>query len=300
MYSLGIETFLAVIRAQNLSKAAEDLHVAQTTVSQRLRVLERELGITLIERGKGIKQIRLTPAGEEFSHLAAQWNFIWHETQILRAQGPKLSLVVSSVNSINSFVLPPVYSALTTHQPPIKLEIRTNHSDEIYSMVETRQVDVGFVLREQVHPNVSVTKCYTAPMVVLRPRACTNAEQESPTIHPSDLEPDCELFMPWGQEFKIWHDHWWDPLSPSGIKLDSSHLLINLLQNPQQWAIVPMWVATAALKQGDYLIYQLTDPPPEYTCYKLTHKHPTSLHKQALAILDDCFRLNVLNDFINE
>lgn len=300
MYTLGIETFLAVIRAQNLSKAAEALHVAQTTVSQRLRVLERELGITLIERGKGIKQIRLTPAGEEFSQLAAQWNFIWHETQILRTQGPKLSLVVGSVDSINSFVLPSVYSALNKHQPPIKLEIRTAHSAEIYLMVETRQIDVGFVLGERVHPNVNVDKCYTAPMVVLRPKASQDTELGSKTIHPSDLDPNYELFMPWGQEFKIWHDHWWDPLSPSGIKLDSSHLLISLLQNPQQWAIVPLWVATAALKLGDYFVYQLENPPPEYTCYKLTHKHPTSLHKQALDILDSYFQLNLPNHFVNE
>ncbi|MBP2631205.1 MAG: transcriptional regulator, LysR family [Firmicutes bacterium] len=288
MYTLGIETFLVVVRTQSLSKASEELHLAQTTVSQRLKVLEQEIGITLIERSKGIKQIRLTPSGEEFFKLAEQWSFIWREAKLLQAHGPKLSLVVGSVDTINTFVLPQVYRALIKHYPPIKMEIRTSHSIELYAEVEKRQIDVAFVLRELVHPNVHVTKSFSSPMVVLR--VGTTAEQTSKTITPSELNHGHELFMPWGQGFQSWHEHWWDPLSPSQIKLDSAHLLLSLLQHPEQWAIVPMWIANAALKRGGYHVYNLTDPPPNYTCYKLTHKHPTSLLSQSLDILDQYFQ----------
>jgi len=287
MYTLGIETFLAVVRSQSLSKAAGELNLAQTTVSQRLKVLEQELGITLIERGKGIKQIRLTLSGEEFYKLAEQWSSIWREAKILQAQGPKLSLVVGSVDSLNNFVLPQVYRTLNKHYPPIKLEICTSHSIDLYAEVEKRHVHVAFVLRELVHPNVHVTKCFTTPMVVLRP--AITGEQESKLVPPSELDPNHELFMPWGQGFQTWHEHWWDPLSPSRIRLDSTHLLLNLLQDPIQWAIVPMWVAEAALKSGNYFIYRLTDPPPDYICYKITHKNPTSLTLRALEIFDQYF-----------
>jgi DNA-binding transcriptional LysR family regulator len=291
MYTLGIETFLVVIRTQSLSQAAKELHLAQTTVSQRVKVLEQELGISLIERSKGVKQIRLTPAGEEFFRLAEQWSFIWQEAKLLKAHGPKLSLVAGSVDSLNTFVLPQVYHALNKHYPPIKMEIRTSHSIELYAEVEKRQVDVAFVLRELVHPNVYVTKCFSSPMVVLR--LSTTDEQKSTTITPAELNPDHELFMPWGQGFQSWHERCWDPLSPSQIKLDSAHLLLNLLQDPAQWAVVPMWIANAALKRGNYHIYRLTDAPPNYTCYKLTHKHPTSLISQCLDILDQYFQLFV-------
>lgn len=288
MYTLGIETFLVVVRTQSLSKASEELHLAQTTVSQRLKVLEQEIGITLIERSKGIKQIRLTPSGEEFFKLAEQWSFIWREAKLLQTQGPKLSLVVGSVDTINTFVLPQVYRALNKHYPPIKMEIRTSHSIELYAEVEKRQIDVAFVLRELVHPNVHVTKSFSSPMVVLR--VGTTSEQTSKTITPTELSHGHELFMPWGQGFQAWHERWWDPLSPSQIKLDSAHLLLSLLQHPKQWAIVPMWIANAALKRGGYHVYNLTDPPPNYTCYKLTHKHPTSLLSQSLDILDQYFQ----------
>lgn len=287
MYTLGIETFLAVVQSQSLSKAAGELNLAQTTVSQRLKVLEQELGITLIERGKGVKQIRLTLAGEEFHKLAEQWSSIWREAKILQAQGPKLSLVVGSVDSLNTFVLPKIYRSLNKHYPPIKLEIRTSHSIDLYGEVEKRHINVAFVLRELIHPNVQVTKCFTMPMVVLRPAA--SDKQESTTVPPSELDPNHELFMPWGQGYQTWHEHWWDPLSPSRIKLDSTHLLLNLLQDTMQWAIVPLWVAEAALKRGNYFIYRLTDPPPNFICYKITHKNPTSLTQRSLDIFDQYF-----------
>lgn len=288
MYTLGIETFLAVIRAGSLSKAAEDLNLAQTTVSQRLKVLEHELGLNLIERAKGIKHIKLTPTGEEFLKLAEQWGFIWQEAKLLREQGPKISLVVGSVDSFNGFVLPKVYRALTKHSPPIKLEIRTSHSIDLYAEVEKRQVDIAFVLRHLCHPAVNAVEYFSTPMVILRSGEA--ARHRSQTVHPSELNPNHELYMPWGQDnFRAWHEHWWPPSTSSRIKLDNTQLLLNLLQDPAQWAIVPLWMAKEAMKRGHYSIYQLTDPPPDYTCYKLTHKNPTSLTMKALDIFDHYF-----------
>lgn len=288
MYALGIETFLAVVKAQTLSQAAEDLHLAQTTISQRLKILEQELGLVLIERGKGIKHIRLTPAGEEFFKLAEQWSFIWREAKLLQAQGPRLSLVVGSVDSINTLVLPPVFRAFNSHPAPLKLQIHTSHSVELYDAVEKRQVDVAFVLRNLVHPNVIVTKCFSSPMVVLR--VADGTAQDNAFIHPEQLDPEHELFMPFGgREYVAWHEHWWNPLAPSRVRLDSINLLFSLLQEPQQWAIVPKIVASAAAHRGNYAIHHLTTPPPNYTCYKLTHANPTSLTRQTLAIFDQYF-----------
>lgn len=284
MYTLDIETFLAVVQAQNISRAADELHLAQTTVSQRLKVLEQEMGLTLIERGKGIKTIRLTPAGEEFLKLAEQWNSIWNEAKLLQANGPRLSLVVGAVDSINNFVLPPIFRALNQHPVPIKLQIHTSHSAELYFEIEKRQVDVAFVLREFSHPHVDVTKCFASPMVVLRLKKQDGQGRAS--VRPDELNPDRELFMPWGREYQAWHERWWNPLNPSRIRLDSANLLFNLLQEPDQWAIVPEVVARGVVGRGNYTIDYLTESPPNYTCYKLVHKNSTRLTVEALAIFD--------------
>ena len=290
MYTLGIETFLVVVRAQSFSKAATELHLAQTTISQRLKVLEQEVGLTLINRGKGIKKIQLTTAGEEFLKLAEQWSVIWQEAKRLQAHGPKLSLVVGAVDSINTCILPPVYRALNKHPLPFKLQIHTSHSVELYSEIEKRQVDVAFVLRDLSHPHVIVTKYFSSPMVVLR--LANDSRKGNRLIRPEDLNPDRELFMPWGREFQTWHEHWWSSLSPYRIRLDSANLLFSLLQEADQWAIVPKVVSAAAASRNNFSIDYLTDPPPDYTCYKLTHRHSTSFTQKALAIFDHYFQAN--------
>ena len=289
MYTLGMEAFLAIIRAGSLSKAAETLNIAQTTVSQRLKTLEQEFGTALIERGKGIREISLTPAGEEFLKIAEQWDILSKATKRLQSQGPHMSLSIGTVDSVNSFLLPKVYQAVTQHDPIIKLEIHTSHTIDLYAEVEKRQVDIAFVLRKLSQPNVYLKKYFSIPMVVLRSSAANNKEIKS--IHPSILDAAHELYMPWGQEnFRTWHDFWWPPLVAPQVKLDNARLLLGLLSNPEQWALVPINIATEALTLGDYSISRLTDPPPDYTCYMLSHVKPTSLTAKAIEIFDKYFR----------
>jgi DNA-binding transcriptional LysR family regulator len=296
VYILGIDTFLAVVRSQSFKSAADTLYIAQSTVSQRIKALENEIGMTLIERSKGIKQIRLTPYGEEFYKLAEQWSHIWREAMILKEQGPKLSLVIGSVDSVNTFLLPQVYRKLSRHHPPIKLTIRTAHSEDLYEEVEKRKVDVAFVLREQPHPSVQVTKCFTTPMVVLRPGK-TAFQDTSTKIRPSELDPNYELMIPWRGHFKAWHEQWWNPLDHSQITLDSIHIILSLLQDPKQWTVVPKWIADSAINIGNYSVYTLTEQPPDCTCYKLTHIQPMKQVVNNLDILDTYFQ-QMVSDLI--
>ena len=43
--------FLAVAREENISRAAEMLHITQPTLSRQLSQMEEELGVILFERG---------------------------------------------------------------------------------------------------------------------------------------------------------------------------------------------------------------------------------------------------------
>jgi len=45
-----INVFLEIVRIRNLTKAAENLHMSQSSVSQQLKLLEQELGVQLIMR----------------------------------------------------------------------------------------------------------------------------------------------------------------------------------------------------------------------------------------------------------
>lgn len=64
-----IRYFLAVAREENITKAAEKLHLTQPTLSRQLRELEEELGTELFVRGK--RRTTLTEAGILFKTRAA-------------------------------------------------------------------------------------------------------------------------------------------------------------------------------------------------------------------------------------
>ncbi len=55
--------FLAVVREESISKAAESLHITQPTLSRQIMELEDELGVKLINRGRKNTKITLTEEG---------------------------------------------------------------------------------------------------------------------------------------------------------------------------------------------------------------------------------------------
>ncbi len=289
MYLLGIEAFLAVVRAQSITRAADELHLAQSSVSHRLKILEQEVGGRLIERSKGVHGIHLTPTGEEFVQLAERWVSLWRDTQILKTQGSSIALSIGTVDSLNTFFFPPLYLAVSQHQPPLRLAIRAQHSVELYEEIDRGHIDLAFVLREQNSPSVTVTPCFAEPMVVMSVKPATGPGPEA--VSPTELDSNHELYIPWGPVFQAWHDQWWDPLCLSRIRLDSANLLFHLLRSPSQWAIVPMWVAKVALKQHCYYIRRLTPAPPDLVCYKIFHKYPKASTLRGITIFDHYFAL---------
>ena len=56
-----LEYFLAVAREENITHAANTLHIAQPTLSLQLKSLEQELGKPLFVRGK--RKVTLTEDG---------------------------------------------------------------------------------------------------------------------------------------------------------------------------------------------------------------------------------------------
>lgn len=295
MYALGIEAFLAVVRTQNITQAAKMLNLAQSTTSKRLKMLEQELGTALFERGKGWKSIRLTTYGEQFVELAERWDSLWRETQRLQPGKSNLALSIGTLDSVINSIFPSLYSALSKHQPKLSLKTVTSHSTNLYEQVERRNVDVAFSLLERTHPNVILEKCYTEPMVVLRPSMSSQSKVEF--IHPTELDPNHELHVSWNPSYQIWHDRWWLPGIPGRTEVDTAQLALGMLKEIGQWSIVPLSVAKKALSNGNFAIFYLTEAPPERICYIIKHKYPKASTIEALKIFDQYLNILVQKEF---
>ena len=65
-----IHYFIAVAENLNITRAAQQLKIAQPPLSRQIRDLEAELGAPLFERSP--QGLRLTPAGNTFLQYARQ------------------------------------------------------------------------------------------------------------------------------------------------------------------------------------------------------------------------------------
>lgn len=61
----ALRVFDAVSRFENLSKAADSLHITHSAASQQLKLLENYLNVSLIDRSK--KKLQLSPRGQRFA-----------------------------------------------------------------------------------------------------------------------------------------------------------------------------------------------------------------------------------------
>lgn len=75
-----LDDFIALAKARHFSRAADERNVTQPTLSRRIKLLEEEMGTTLIDRNS--LPLSLTPAGDVFLAGAEQISRIARETKV--------------------------------------------------------------------------------------------------------------------------------------------------------------------------------------------------------------------------
>ena len=278
--------------SRTLGKAAELLNVTQSTISYNLNELENDMGMILVDRQKGMKSIKLTPAGESFLPLALKWQEVSREIANARTPGSSYALAVGGSESVNCRLLPPVYSALLEHEPPVYLRIVTDQSDMMYQAVESRALDAAIVIHEESARSVEAEPVYRENFVVAR--IPLEDEETAEYVKPSELEDGMEFYIEWSGGFRLWHDHIWEPMKTLQVKVDSVKLATRLMRRPGQWCMIPDSArAQFALEQPRVVFSRLLETPPDIVYYKLTHKHPKTSSVEALAIFDEVLKRRI-------
>ena len=117
MLDFRIDTFLAVCRSMNFTRAAEELHITQPAVSQHIRHLEKRYGVKLFDyQGK---RLSLTAAGEALFSAAVTMK---HDDLFLREQLPTLgrgrkSLVFGATLTVGECTAPERLAAVSAGIP---------------------------------------------------------------------------------------------------------------------------------------------------------------------------------------
>lgn len=139
--------FTAVARTGNFTRAAEQCHIAQPSLSQQIRKLEEELDEKLILRLPGGKS-RLTPAGEI---LLTRANRILAEAQSVVEELRDRQKVVSgavrmgAIPTIAPYLVPDALLAFNEAHPQVELVVHEATTEQLLAQLEKNELDFVIV-----------------------------------------------------------------------------------------------------------------------------------------------------------
>ncbi|MCC3769713.1 LysR family transcriptional regulator [Streptomyces sp. UNOC14_S4] len=138
-------TVLAEIR--HFTRAADTLHVAQPSLSQQIRALERELGVELFHRARG--NITLTDAGEVLLPLARQiladMDTARREVQEV-AQLRRGRVRLGAPPSLCASLVPDVLHAYHARYPGIELVVDEGGSQDLVRTLAAGGLDLALII----------------------------------------------------------------------------------------------------------------------------------------------------------
>ncbi|WP_206952267.1 LysR family transcriptional regulator [Trinickia acidisoli] len=134
-------TFAAVAERQNISRAADALHLSQPAVSGQLRQLQDEFGEPLYRRdGRGV---RLTPSGAQLADYALKLRDTFRQALAYRdalrgvARG---TLRIGASTTVASYLLPYLIAEFQRRYPEVEIQTAGGNTGEIVASLASLDV----------------------------------------------------------------------------------------------------------------------------------------------------------------
>ena len=145
-----LKYFLAVAREENITRAAEFLHITQPTLSRQLMQLEDELNTKLFIRGKN--RITLTDEGMLLRRRAEEIVDLAHKTEKEFLEQDDLvtgEIFIGGGETYSMHILAGVIQDFKYEYPQVKYHLYSGNADDVKEKIDKGLIDIG-VLTEPV------------------------------------------------------------------------------------------------------------------------------------------------------
>lgn len=188
---------VAVARAGNFSRAAEQCHVAQPSLSQQILKLEEELGERLFERIR--RTARLTAAGELFLRRAVR---ILEEVDAAKREATdarELSrghLIIGALPTIAPYLLPQVLPAFMEKFPGIEVIIQEETTARLLKLAHAYEIDLALASQPIQDDRLEVQELFSEELLLALPPEHPLAQRRAITA--ANLEKERLIVMQGG------------------------------------------------------------------------------------------------------
>lgn len=197
----NMDTFIRVVEAGSISRAADRLNVAKSAVSRRLKELEKHLGVELFHRTT--RQMNLTDTGRAFYHQAVRILDDVLEAEIATSQAHgtlKGSLKIALPSTFGLMHMGPVINDFIKEHPQIEFDLDFNDRK-----VDLIQEGFDLAIRIANLPDSSLIARRIAPVKTIICASPDYLQQMGTPQSPEDLlEHQCLVYSLL-RDFEYWH-----------------------------------------------------------------------------------------------
>ncbi len=186
-------SFCEVAHHQSFTKAAKELHLAQHTVSQHVKSLEEEFGVSLFERHGS--PFRITSAGMTFLRLTKPIvKAVGDVKSGMEHPGRHGSIVVGANPDMMMHHLPKVIRAFHDQYPGVRIWLRTHPYQQLLQLVKSGEVDLALCSPPPSNdPTLEFLELFQDKTVLMTPKGHPLLDQQSVGLQ--DIA-DWPLIMP--------------------------------------------------------------------------------------------------------
>ncbi len=223
MENFRLKVFRTVAHCLNFRQASEILFISQPAVTQQVKALEEELGISLFDRSKG--KVSLTSSGAVLLEYAERLKVLVDEASQAVAEVSGLrqdELRVGASQTIGQYLLPNLLASFRKDHPHSALYGMSGNTDEVLVALSEHRIDLALVEGPTSRADVKAEPFMEDHMVLVVPRDHEWADHE---IDISDLESASFVSREHGSGSRRVIE---DALEQAGLKLKSLHTTMTL------------------------------------------------------------------------
>ena len=291
-----IEAFVQVSAHNSFSRAAEVLHLTQPSITARIQSLEREVGEELFERGgRGVRVtdagLALLPYAERILQTLAEGRDAIEEVRNVQLG----SLQLGSAPTISTYVLPHILHAFRSRYAGVEVSIRTGRSEQVLSMLQADEVQVGLV-RTLSHPDIETVHLYDDEIVLAVNPDHPFAAAGAASVEDAASEPNV-LFDRGSSYFGLIHGFFRQAgVVPNvAMELDSLEATKRMVEEGLGIALLPLVTIERELESGILSKVEIVDVPPLRRPISLIFKRHRRRPRTVRAFMETMEELYALN-----
>jgi len=254
-----IRTFLEISDCGNFNRAAENLHVTQSTVSARVKAMEERFGRVLFTRGHS--GVELTSAGQHFREYALNIQRLWQQAQQRvslpenYSHGIGLGLQVSLWDSLIHKWIP----WMRHNARDIAIHVEADYSPSLMRQLSDGLLDIGVMYNPRQTPGLVIEDLLEETLVLV----ATDARELA------DGWIEDYVFVDWGADFRRRHGEAFPNMDTPAISVGLGSMGLEYIRQNGGSGYFPLRVVQSAIERGE--LFRVAGAPtmqrPAYMVY---------------------------------